>query len=274
MGGHPQAVPVDAVQHHRAGFHRPDRSRPRAALHVRPRRDRHALPARARRRRRPAHPAVLGHGLHPGRHRLRGGAGSLVLRGPAPVTRRGLAADDRVLFPERRMVAPRPRRAHPARRLSLPAWSDQLGRDHAEAARRSGRGGVMSLDTVRTIADAVLYEGYLLYPYRASSAKNRSRWQFGVLGPPLAADSAFSEAPDMAMQCLLEPLAPAAAVGVHLRFLQLQSREVQRLEPDGSHVPVSELTVAGVAVLSWDEAVEREIALPLSSLGDPADVPV
>ena len=31
----------------------------------------------------------------------------------------------------------------------------------------------MSLDAVRAVADAVLYEGYLLYPYRASAAKNR-----------------------------------------------------------------------------------------------------
>ena len=41
----------------------------------------------------------------------------------------------------------------------------------------------MNLDAVRQIADAVLYEGYLLYPYRASAVKNRSRWQFGVLMP-------------------------------------------------------------------------------------------
>lgn len=41
----------------------------------------------------------------------------------------------------------------------------------------------LGLEHVRTVADAVLYEGYLLYPYRASSHKNRSRWQFGVLGP-------------------------------------------------------------------------------------------
>ena len=40
-----------------------------------------------------------------------------------------------------------------------------------------------SWDRARAIADAVLYEGYLLYPYRASSSKNRSRWQFG--GPAL-----------------------------------------------------------------------------------------
>ena len=37
-------------------------------------------------------------------------------------------------------------------------------------------------DRARAVADAVLYEGYLLYPYRATSSKNQSRWQFGVLG--------------------------------------------------------------------------------------------
>ena len=41
----------------------------------------------------------------------------------------------------------------------------------------------MSVDAVRAVADAVLYEGYLLYPYRASAQKNRSRWQFGVVMP-------------------------------------------------------------------------------------------
>ena len=46
----------------------------------------------------------------------------------------------------------------------------------------------MSLDLARTVADAVLYEGYLLYPYRATSRKNQARWQFGVLGPVGAAE--------------------------------------------------------------------------------------
>ncbi|MGH9072785.1 MAG: hypothetical protein ACRDZQ_01495, partial [Acidimicrobiales bacterium] len=35
----------------------------------------------------------------------------------------------------------------------------------------------------RLVADAVLYEGYVLYPYRASAQKNQARWQFGVLAP-------------------------------------------------------------------------------------------
>ncbi|WP_405620710.1 hypothetical protein [Streptomyces sp. NBC_01508] len=123
----------------------------------------------------------------------------------------------------------------------------------------------VGLDHVRTIADAVLYEGYLLYPYRASSHKNQSRWQFGVLGPPGAAPGSFAEEPGMAMQALLadpdEASAATAEVTVRLRFLQLQVREVQRREEDGSHTAVGELTVAGVSVLSWDEAVECEVDL-------------
>ncbi|MGW6511855.1 hypothetical protein ACWGCP_30795, partial [Streptomyces niveus] len=129
----------------------------------------------------------------------------------------------------------------------------------------------VGLDHVRTIADAVLYEGYLLYPYRASSHKNRSRWQFGVLGPPHAAPGSFAEDPGMAMQTLLqisdEPSADQPQVTVRLRFLQLQVREVQRLDQDGGHTPVAGLDVAGVSVLSWDEAVECELdlgAVPLS----------
>ena len=48
-------------------------------------------------------------------------------------------------------------------------------------------------DRARTVADAVLYEGYLLYPYRATSSRNRSRWQWGVLGPAGAADAGIGE---------------------------------------------------------------------------------
>ena len=41
----------------------------------------------------------------------------------------------------------------------------------------------MTFEAVQRIADAVLYEGYLLYPYRAGSSKNRVRFQFGVVMP-------------------------------------------------------------------------------------------
>jgi hypothetical protein len=128
---------------------------------------------------------------------------------------------------------------------------------------------------VRAVADAVLYEGYLLYPYRASSSKNRSRWQFGVLGPPHACSSAFAESPRMSMQCLLDvPIRSAGdgapSVAAHLRFLQLQVRSVEQLSgPD--HVPVYHLDVDGETLLSWQEAVECEVPLPTYALSVPLD---
>ena len=47
----------------------------------------------------------------------------------------------------------------------------------------------MKFVEVEKIANAVLYEGYMLYPYTASSLKNRQRWNFGVLDPPGDGDS-------------------------------------------------------------------------------------
>ena len=103
-----------------------------------------------------------------------------------------------------------------------------------------------SLERARTVADAVLYEGYLLYPYRATSSKNRVRWQFGVLGPPGAAAAGFGEEPDMQAQCLLGG-GPEASVTLRLRFLQLQTREVQQASaPDAEDfTPVEEFRLGG-----------------------------
>ena len=41
----------------------------------------------------------------------------------------------------------------------------------------------MNLAPVEAIVKAVLYEGYILYPYRASNVKNRQRWTFGGVYP-------------------------------------------------------------------------------------------
>jgi hypothetical protein len=132
----------------------------------------------------------------------------------------------------------------------------------------------MSLAAARAVADAVLYEGYLLYPYRASAAKNRSRWQFGVLGPPAAEPSAFAEPPVLSMSCLLSPRVRPGTVTVRLRFLQVQDRTVEQRRADGSYAPVGSLTVAGETLLSWEEAVEHEITLPSWPLRGRAAFPV
>ena len=81
----------------------------------------------------------------------------------------------------------------------------------------------------------------------------------------------------MSVQCLLRARSPRAAVTVRLRFLQLQARQAQRLDGAGQYRTVEALTVAGRSVLSWDEAVEREISLPaleLSELSEAHDYPL
>ncbi len=110
-------------------------------------------------------------------------------------------------------------------------------------------------DRARAVADAVLYEGYLLYPYRGTSSKNQSRWQFGVLGPPGAADAGLGEDDTLAAQFLVDG---ARELNLVVRFLQLQHRRAEREVADGVYQPVDELATAGGSWLTWDEAVECE----------------
>jgi len=102
------------------------------------------------------------------------------------------------------------------------------------------------MDLAREIADAVLYEGYLLYPYRASARKNQIRWQWGVLVPPAYAAAGHGEHASSRSECLLEPGADPV-LHLRLRFLQLQHRS-------GGDGPVPE----------FDEAVEQEVDAVLS----------
>jgi hypothetical protein len=110
----------------------------------------------------------------------------------------------------------------------------------------------------RAVADAVLYEGYLLYPYRANSRKNQTRWQFGVLGPAGAADAGIGEDDTLSAQVVVTPR-PNATLSVAVRFLQLQHRGVEKDVGDGRFEPVEELVSASQSWLRWDEAVEREL---------------
>jgi len=128
---------------------------------------------------------------------------------------------------------------------------------------------------VRAVADAVLYEGYLLYPYRATSGKNQSRWQFGVLGPPGTAELGLGEEDTLSAHVLLNP-GPGATLTIVVRFLQLQHRAVQRRAGAGFE-PVDELTVGGRTWLTWDEATECELPfgpLDVSALATAQTLPI
>jgi hypothetical protein len=113
----------------------------------------------------------------------------------------------------------------------------------------------MNLRLVESIVRAVLYEGYLLYPYRPSTIKNRQRFNFGVLYPQnygLAHDEPWG----MQTECLVTGDAQTR-IDARVRFLHLLSREEAGGRP------------------SWQEAVEREVIAPEIGLGcrDSSGVP-
>jgi hypothetical protein len=107
----------------------------------------------------------------------------------------------------------------------------------------------------RAVADAVLFEGYVLYPYRASARKNQFRWQFGVLMPPACA-AALGEAHRCRTEVVAE-LGRVPVLSVRVRALQVQER---RLE-DAAGNRVESIDTGDRVWTSFDEAVEREIDL-------------
>jgi hypothetical protein len=120
----------------------------------------------------------------------------------------------------------------------------------------------MSFAVAEKVANAVLYEGYVLYPYRASSAKNRVRFQFGVVAPHAYVAAGGADPCEMQTQCLVEPAAPGGAprVDIKIRFLQLQARSVEAVAADGNGFQaVDFLDLGGERVVAWDEGVECEL---------------
>src|SRR5580658_6633369 len=114
------------------------------------------------------------------------------------------------------------------------------------------------LDHARRVADAILYEGYLLYPYYKAAQKNQVRFQFGVLMPPGYASIDANEPSASQTECLLE-CPDSAEVRVLVRFLQLQHRIVQAVSPENGRLhEVGTLYVDGTEYSAWDEAAERE----------------
>jgi hypothetical protein len=96
----------------------------------------------------------------------------------------------------------------------------------------------MNFAAVEKIAAAILYEGYILYPYRPTAIKNRQRWNFGTLYPRVYAQAQRPEEPyRLVAECLVTADAEAT-LDVRLRFLQLLRRP-------------------NAPALAWDEAVER-----------------
>lgn len=112
----------------------------------------------------------------------------------------------------------------------------------------------MNVKAIDAIAKAVLYEGYMLYPYRPSSVKNRQRFNFGVLYPRTYSESQVgSDAWSCQTECLVEG-SSRTAIEVKIRFLKLVLRATN-VKADKANQQ------------SWQEAIECNVPVPITSLG-------
>jgi hydrogenase maturation protease len=117
----------------------------------------------------------------------------------------------------------------------------------------------MNQALVNQITHALLYEGYILYPYRPS-LKNRQRWTFGGLYPPGTGSAT------MQTEVLVHGERPLLEVRV--RFLQLMARRIGEIVEPVTRSPgkprvrfVEALQIADQQFLSWQEAVERDVVV-------------
>ncbi|NIJ13798.1 hypothetical protein FHU38_004142 [Saccharomonospora amisosensis] len=128
------------------------------------------------------------------------------------------------------------------------------------------------LEHARAVADAVLYEAYVLHPGHNPAPRNQVRWQCGVLVPPSYAARGTAEPTCCRTECLAE-VAAGTRLSLHVRFLQAQRRTVEAGGP-GDYHEVDSLRVAGEELPAMDEAVrnEHQVTLALDDLFDGTQV--
>jgi hypothetical protein len=119
----------------------------------------------------------------------------------------------------------------------------------------------MNFESAEKIAAAILYEGYILYPYRHTAIKNRQRWNFGTLYPRVYAEA---QNPQEFFGLQVECIAIAdenATLDIKISFLQL-IRQGRALDE------TTNSTVLADPSLAWEEAIERTSEHPQILLRD------
>ncbi|MFM0394808.1 hypothetical protein [Paraburkholderia phytofirmans] len=137
------------------------------------------------------------------------------------------------------------------------------------------------MNAVESVVQAVLYEGYMLYPYRPTSVKNRQRWTFGGVYPRAYAEVSGSDPWVTQSECLLRG-GEHTRVAVRPGFLQVIERTVLDVPANAAVRPesgepawrtVSRLDIDERRYTPWQEAAERHLALPVLALGDLLNAP-
>lgn len=154
-------------------------------------------------------------------------------------------------------------------------------REGVECASRSG--AIVNTALVDGIVRAVLYEGYMLYPYRPSAVKNRQRFNFGVVYPREYCDAKNSgDAWAMQTECLVAGNRKTECL-IRVRFLRMVDRSIAKLtsacdehlwiEPEKLE-RVERLEANGQIFQPWQEAAEETIEIPGFGISDLAQQPM
>jgi hydrogenase maturation protease len=126
----------------------------------------------------------------------------------------------------------------------------------------------MNTTRVDAIVKAVLYEGYMLYPYRPSAVKNQQRFNFGVVYPRAYSEAQCGTDPwTMQTECLVRGNEETQCE-VRVRFLRMVDRTIGKVRTPLSALSsiapdnvenVDRLEINGTQYQPWKEAVEEEI---------------
>jgi hypothetical protein len=119
----------------------------------------------------------------------------------------------------------------------------------------------MNFEHAEKIAAAILYEGYILYPYRPTAIKNRQRWNFGTLYPRVYAEAQTPQEPFRLQAECIAIADESATLDIKISFLQLLRQGRALDEPASS-------TVLADPSLAWEEAIERTSEHPQILLRD------
>jgi hypothetical protein len=123
----------------------------------------------------------------------------------------------------------------------------------------------VNVKLIEEIANAILYEGYMLYPYRPSSVNNRQRWNFGVIYPRNYSEAQHGTDPWFTRtECLVKGGAQTG-ITVKVRFLQATSRTTRRAQSSQTAEQQSQ---------AWQEAAERDVFVEAPRLDELVYAPV
>ncbi len=144
-----------------------------------------------------------------------------------------------------------------------------------------------NLKLAERIAQTVLYEGYILYPYGPSSTKNRQRWNWGCLFPQTFEQvQEGNENYTIKTECLIQG-GPKTVLNIQFKFLHLLTRTIGECIHPRSHSAATEaasssalefrtveaLKVGNEVYHTWEECMERAVPLNGLELGKLATSP-